>query len=131
MDSKEESNHTPIMETPDRPGLGDVDGLVSESPAQPIGAAEELLVANQEEERISIASNWTLVWWRFRKNKLAVLSGLILIFLVIIVLVPQFFATTDPEETEARLAFIPIQSINWIDEGRLKPWLGLLVNVIQ
>ena len=123
MDSKEESNHTPIMETPDRPGLEDVDGVVPASPPEPTGAAEELLVANQEEERISIASNWTLVWWRFRKNKLAVLSGLILIFLVVIVLIPQFFATTDPEETEARLAFIPIQSINWMDEGRLKPWV--------
>lgn len=123
MDSKKESDLTPIMETPDRPGIEDVDGVVPASPPEPAGAAEGLLVANQEEERISIASNWTLVWWRFRKNKLAVLSGLILIFLVIIVLFPQFFATTDPEETEARLAFIPIQSIHWMDEGRLKPWV--------
>ena len=24
------------------------------------------------EERISVASNWTLIWWRFKKHRLAV-----------------------------------------------------------
>jgi len=126
MDSREEPNELPILENPDHPDLAEVDGVVPVPPTLPVesaSATEELLVANQEEERISIASNWTLVWWRFRKNKLAVLSGLILIFLVIIVLVPEFFATMDPEDTDARLAFIPIQSVHWIDEGRLKPWV--------
>jgi peptide/nickel transport system permease protein len=126
MDSREEPNELPILENPNHPDLAEVDGVVPVPPTLPVesaSATEELLVANQEEERISIASNWTLVWWRFRKNKLAVLSGLILIFLVIIVLVPEFFATMDPEDTDARLAFIPIQSVHWIDEGRLKPWV--------
>jgi peptide/nickel transport system permease protein len=88
---------------------------------------EELLIATKEEERISIASNWKLVWWRFRKNKLAVISGIFLIFLATIVLVPDFYATQNPEETNARLAFIPIQSIHWLDEGRLRPWVPVVV----
>ena len=122
MDSSE-SNDLPIKDTPDHPDLDAIDGVVPAPPAELTRATEEVLVTSQEEERISIASNWTLVWWRFRKNKLAVLSGLILIFLIIIVLIPEFFATMDPEETDARLAFIPIQSIHWMDEGRLKPWV--------
>ena len=92
-------------------------------PGEQHPAGEDLLVATQEEERISIASNWTLVWWRFRKNKLAVISTAILLFLVLIVLIPEFFATVDPEQTDARLAFIPVQRIHWLDEGRLKPWV--------
>ncbi len=101
----------------------------SESAALPPPAVEQpptsegLVSATRDEERISIASNWTLVWWRFRKNKLAVISTVILLFLVVIVLIPEFFATVDPEQTDARLAFIPIQSIHWLDEGRLKPWV--------
>lgn len=86
-------------------------------------AREELLLSTQEEERISVASNWTLVWWRFRKNKLAVFSTFVLLFLMLVVLAPQFFATLDPEQTDARLAFIPIQRIHWLDEGQLKPWV--------
>ena len=86
-------------------------------------ASEVLLISTQEEERISVASNWTLVWWRFRKNKLAVISTLVLVFLILVVLAPEFFATLDPEQTDARLAFIPIQRIHWLDEGQLKPWV--------
>jgi len=92
-------------------------------PLEQTRSGEELLSVTQEEERISIASNWTLVWWRFRKNKLAVASTVILLFLALVVLIPEFFATFDPEQTDARLAFIPIQSIHWLDEGRLKPWV--------
>jgi peptide/nickel transport system permease protein len=88
---------------------------------------EELLASTQEEERISVASNWTLVWWRFRKNKLAVISTLVLVFLALVVLAPEFFATLDPEQTDARLAFIPIQRIHWLDEGKLKPWVPSIV----
>jgi peptide/nickel transport system permease protein len=84
-------------------------------------------ISTQEEERISIASNWTLVWWRFRKNKLSVISAVVLIFLFIVVLIPDFFATTDPEETDARLAFIPVQKIHWLDERRIKPWVPAVI----
>lgn len=90
-------------------------------PKPPLG--EDLFIASQEEERISIASNWTLVWWRFRKNKLAVVSTIVLFFLALIVLIPGFFATHDPEQTDARLAFIPIQEIHWMDGEGLKPWV--------
>jgi peptide/nickel transport system permease protein len=97
---------------------------LSSAPAlDQIPASEDLFVSTQEEERISIASNWTLVWWRFRKNKLAVISTLVLLFLTLVVLAPDFFATLDPEQTDARLAFIPIQRIHWLDEGQLKPWV--------
>jgi peptide/nickel transport system permease protein len=89
---------------------------------QPLDS-EELVATTQEEERISIASNWKLVWWRFRKNKLALGSTVVLLFLILVVLAPEFFATLDPEQTDARLAFIPIQPIHWLDEGRLRPWV--------
>ncbi len=94
-----------------------------ESGKNALPPGEDLLVTSQEEDRISIASNWTLVWWRFRKNKLAVASLLVLFFLLLVVLVPDFFATVDPEATNARLAFIPVQGIHWMNEGSLAPWV--------
>jgi peptide/nickel transport system permease protein len=100
-----------------------VDANVALPPLEQARPGEDLLSITQEEERISIASNWTLVWWRFRKNKLAVISVVVLLFLVVVVLIPEFFATVDPEQSDARLAFIPLQRIHWLDEGRLKPWV--------
>ncbi len=82
---------------------------------------------SKAEERVSVASNWQLVWWRFKKNRLAVLSAVILMFFYIIVLVPDFFSTQDPEATEARLAFIPAQALNLLDESGIHPWVPAVV----
>ena len=78
----------------------------------------EAQFSTQAEERVSVASNWKLVWWRFRKNRLAVASAVVLLIFYIVVLVPDFFSTQDPETTEAFLAFIPIQRISFRDGGR-------------
>jgi len=75
------------------------------------------------EERVSVASNWTLIWWRFKKHRLAVISGLLLIFLYIVVLVPDFFATENPEFTESLQAFIPPQPLHLFDGNALSLWV--------
>jgi peptide/nickel transport system permease protein len=73
--------------------------------------------ASKAEDRVSVASNWQLVWWRFRKNRLAVFSAIVLVIFYVIVLVPDFFSTQDPEATEAALAFIPMQGISFFDSS--------------
>jgi peptide/nickel transport system permease protein len=83
--------------------------------------------ASKAEDRVSVASNWQLVWWRFRKNKLAVFSAIVLMLFYVVVLVPDFFATQDPEATEAALAFIPTQVISFIDSSGLNPTVPALV----
>src|SRR2546425_6441845 len=75
------------------------------------------------EDRISVASNWRLVWWRFRKHRLALVSALLLLALYVVVLCPDFFSTQDPEATDARLAFIPVQRLHLFDGARLSPWV--------
>src|SRR5262252_871836 len=79
--------------------------------------------AAASEERISVASNWTLVWWRFRKHRLAMFIASVLLIMYAVVLCPDFFSTQDPERTEARQAFIPIQGINLLESGRFEPWV--------
>ena len=71
------------------------------------------------EDRVSLASNWTLIWWRFRQHRLAMASGVVLAVLYGVVLVPDFFSTQDPEATDARLAFIPIQTLSLASGGHL------------
>ena len=81
----------------------------------------------QAEDRIAVASNWTLVWWRFRKHHLAMASAIFLIFLYLIVLCPDFFSTQNPETTDARQAFIPVQSLHLFDDGAFNPWVPAIV----
>jgi peptide/nickel transport system permease protein len=78
-------------------------------------------LASQEESRVSLASNWKLVWWRFRKNRLAIASALVLVLFYLVVLVPDFFSNQDPEATDAFRAFIPVQWISLFDESGFRP----------
>ncbi len=81
----------------------------------------------QDEDRVAVASNWRLVWWRFRRHHLAMASAGLLIFLYLIVLFPGFFATQDPERTDARQAFIPVQAVHFFDDGKWAPWVPAIV----
>jgi peptide/nickel transport system permease protein len=89
--------------------------------------AEAGVDVSAAEERISLASNWTLVWWRFRKHRLAMASAVVLLGLYAIVLCPDFFSTQDPEFTEARLAFIPVQPPRLFEGMRWSPWAPAVV----
>ncbi|HZY41599.1 MAG TPA: ABC transporter permease [Anaerolineae bacterium] len=92
-------------------------------PDAAIQTAPEAPLENMAEERVSVASNWTLVWWRFKKHRLALVCGVLLIFLYIVVLVPDFFAIEDPEFTEAKQSFIPPQTLHLFDGANLSPWV--------
>jgi len=92
------------------------------SEAQAIPAASAVA-----EERIAVAPNWKLVWWRFRRHHLAMISAGLLILLYVVVLFPDFFATQDPERTDARQAFIPVQMLHLFEDRALNPWVPAIV----
>ena len=75
------------------------------------------------EDRIAVASNWKLVWWRFRRHRLALISAAVLALMYAVVIAPDFFSTQNPEATDARQAFIPVQGIHLFQDGRLSPWV--------
>ena len=54
-------------------------------------------------------------------------SAGLLILLYLVVLFPSFFSTQDPERTDARQAFIPIQGVHLFDDGMLSPWVPAIV----
>ena len=90
----------------------------------------DITVGKEAEDRIAVASNWKLVWWRFRRHHLAMASAVLLIFMYLIVLVPDFFSTQDPERTDARQAFIPVQTVHLFDDGALSPWVPAIVGTL-
>ena len=84
-------------------------------------------LAASAEDRIAVASNWRLVWWRFRRHRLALFCAGLLICLYVIVLCPGFFSIQDPETTDARQAFIPLQSLHLFDDGKFDPWVPAIL----
>jgi peptide/nickel transport system permease protein len=105
------------LTTQTAPHQGAAPPVLREPGAEPMAA----------EDRVSLASNWTLVWWRFQKHRLAMASALVLLGLYAVVLVPDFFSTQDPEATDARLAFIPVQRPRLFDGRRWSPRVPAVV----
>jgi peptide/nickel transport system permease protein len=88
--------------------------------------AQTVAIDAAVEDRVAVASNWQLVWWRFRRHHLAIVSAGILICMYLVVLCPDFFSTQNPERTEARQAFIPVQTLHLFDAG-WNPWVPAIV----
>ncbi len=78
------------------------------------GEREELAM---EGERISVASQWQLVRWRFRKHKLAIVSLVILIVFYLVAIFAGFVAPYDPRENDTDWMLAPSQRIRFVHEG--------------
>src|SRR4029077_11476283 len=74
-----------------------------------------------DEQRVFVASQWQLMWWRFRKHRLAGARGLVVIGFYLVVLGADFLAYSDPLASEAQRSLMPPQTIHWFDEGRFRP----------
>jgi peptide/nickel transport system permease protein len=78
-------------------------------------------VATPKEQRIFVASQWQLMWWRFRRHKVAMASGLVVIGFYLVVLGADFLAYTDPDASEAQRSLMPPQRIHWFEGWRFSP----------
>ena len=86
-----------------------------EDEATEIAAREAL--GRTGDVRIHVASQWQLIWWRFRRHKLALFSVIVLIIIYLIVLFAEFLAPYDPADYSARYTYAPPQPIHLIDNS--------------
>ena len=73
------------------------------------------------DERVFVASQWQLMWWRFRKHKLAMASGVIIIGFYLAALGADFLAYADPNTSEAQRSLMPPQPLYFFDGWRFSP----------
>ncbi len=78
------------------------------------------------DEHILVASQWQLMWWKFRKHKLALVATVVIVLLYLVATFVEFVAPYDPEEQEARMAYRPPTRIHFVDgrgESHLRPFV--------
>jgi peptide/nickel transport system permease protein len=83
--------------------------------------AHDEAAATVTEERIWVASQWQLIWWRFRKHRLAMAGGIVILLSYLVVIGADFLAYSDPTASDANRSLMPPQAIRWLDDGRLSP----------
>jgi len=86
-------------------------------------------VSEEEVESIYVAPNWKLVWWRFKKHRLALVSSIIVLLIATVAVMPGFFSTQDPHQSVATELFIPPQHLHFFDEGKIQLFVYNVVGV--
>ena len=72
------------------------------------------------DEKIYVASYGKLMWWRFLKHRLAVISGVVVILLYLVAIFAEFVAPYDPEASFVKFKLTPPSKMRMIDsEGKM------------
>lgn len=84
-------------------------------------AAGAVPQVSRAEERVSVASQRQLMWWRFKKHRLAVVSAVIVLLFYVTALGADFVATSDPSATSAARSLMPPQPVRILDGWKPSP----------
>jgi peptide/nickel transport system permease protein len=85
--------------------------------------------ANAEIKQLSAAesrfaaSQWGMIWRRFRRNKAAIVGGIIVLIYYLVALAGNFVAPYDLTTRFTQQVYLPPQRIHFIDDGALKPFV--------
>jgi peptide/nickel transport system permease protein len=85
-------------------------------------AEADVAVPNVEDaERIYVATPWQLTWRRFKKHRLAVAAGVIILCFYLAALFAPFIATAPATAGSASRSLMPPQQIHWFDDSGFNP----------
>ena len=89
---------------------------LAEGPHTILPDDSEFIEVPSEREKIFVASPRQLMWWRFRRHRMALLSGVVLILLYLVALTWEFLAPYNPLRHEVQSAYAPPQGMQFFDE---------------
>lgn len=73
--------------------------------------------------QIAVASQWRLMWWKFKKHRLAMVSLIIITAMYTIALFAGFFAPQDKATYSRNYTQAPPQTVHWFDKGKFGPYV--------
>lgn len=79
---------------------------------------------------VSTASQWKLMWWKFRRHKLAMVSMVVLVLFYFGVIFAEFVSPHDPREPDKRYLHAPPHRLRFVDEEgtfRIRPFVYPLI----
>jgi peptide/nickel transport system permease protein len=82
--------------------------------------------AFEADSRLMVAGQWQLIWWKFRKHRMAVLSGIFMLLVIVAAVFADFVAPVSTETYTARYSYAPPQQIKFAAD--LEGGFGAYVN---
>jgi peptide/nickel transport system permease protein len=88
---------------------------VSKAPFDPY-SVERL---TPEQERYYLAGQWRLMWWKLKRHRIAVVSGIILIVLYTMAFLGEVISPYNPTSRDTDFIYAPPQQVRLFHEGEL------------
>ncbi len=94
-------------------GRTDVRHYVNAAPFDP----QAVMQLTPEQERYYTASQWKLMWWRFRRHRIAVACGVFLLLMYLSIMVSEFIAPYELHHRHTDFLYAPPQRIHLFHDG--------------
>ena len=91
-----------------------LDHYVSKAPFDP----HSIEALSPEQERYYLASQWQLMWWKFIRHRLALISGGFLLLMYGSILISEFLAPYNLDSRNITAIYAPPQSVHMFHEGK-------------
>jgi peptide/nickel transport system permease protein len=96
------------------------------------GIPSGAIVATEKEAQVYVAPQWKLVWWKFRKHKVALVSGVIVILIYLVAILVEVLSPFSPGKTDSKFLYAPPQTLHFFDEhGRFGPYVNGYTSKIE
>jgi peptide/nickel transport system permease protein len=84
------------------------------------------IVEAGEDLKLEVATQWQLMWWKFRKHKLAMFSAGVIFIYYLVAIFAEFFAPWERTQYIAEYVYAPPQPIHFFDDGKFAPHVKAL-----
>jgi peptide/nickel transport system permease protein len=76
-----------------------------------------LVTLSPEQERFYMASQWRLMWWKLKRHKLAVVSGVFLLLVYLSIVISEILSPYNLHTRNTEYLYAPPQSVHLFHEG--------------
>jgi peptide/nickel transport system permease protein len=88
---------------------------VVDSTARTGEGGTSLDLSPSKEEKIWVASNWQLMWWKFRRHRLALISAIAIALFYLVAAFCEFVAPYNPQAKFAKYKLSPPTTVHLVD----------------
>ncbi len=79
--------------------------------------AKEIEKLTPDQEKVFLASQKKLMWWKFKRHKIAVISGVFLLICYLSIFMSEMLAPYSLETRNTKFIYAPPQSVHWVHGG--------------
>jgi peptide/nickel transport system permease protein len=80
------------------------------------------------ENQYFVATQWQLMWWKFRKGRLALIGLGVLALMLLVILGTEFLAPTTVDARDVRYVLGPPEWLHWVDSQGSFSWRPFVYN---